>query len=620
MRAVSAKSRRRARPAPDSSAASPGDSSSAREFLLAAAGIAFLTVLTFWQVRTFDFVNYDDYKFVVENPHVTGGFTSENVRWAWQHPYSATGGPLTWMSHMADVELFGLSAGGAHLVNLVLHALSAVILLGVFRAMTGSLWRSAFVAALFAVHPLHVESVAWIAERKDVLSGLFWFASIGGYSWYVRKPGPARYAAVAVLFALGLLSKPMVATLPFVLLLLDVWPLQRIPLTREGRTRFAALLVEKLPLIALAVVAMLLTLAAQEEIGAVSSTDVISLRMRMANAVVSYVAYLGKTIWPVGLVPYYPYPLTIPIVTVILCAAVLAALTAGALALARRAPFVAVGWFWYVGTLVPVIGIVQVGGHAMADRFTYLPLTGIFIAVVWGVEVLARWSAATRRLAAASGVLVVLLCAAAAHAQSRHWRDGLALWEHTVSVDPGNARAQSNLGVALGGRHRDEEAIRAYRAAIRVEPGVPQTHHNLGLALEAVGRRNEAIEQYAEAVRLDPDYAKAHMQLANLLVQRGSTGEAVRHYLEAIRLAPGVALTRVNLAVTLGRSGRAPEAIPHIIEAVRLEPRNAQSRYFAGVLLMEAGRRAEAEKMLEETLAIEPSHAAARAALAYLRR
>jgi Flp pilus assembly protein TadD len=590
--------------------------SSERPYWLAVVGIALLTILTFAPVRGFEFVNYDDFEFTVENPRVAGGLTLENVRWAWQNPYSATGGPLTWMAHMLDVELFGVTPAGPHVVNLALHLASVLMLFTILRQLTGSTWRSAFVAALFGVHPLHVESVAWVAERKDVLSGVFWFAALGAYGWYVRRPGVGRYAAVAGFLILGLLSKPMVATLPFVLLLLDAWPLQRIALTRAGLERAPRLVAEKLPLIALAAVAMWLTLVAQEEIGAVSSATVVPIGTRAANAVVSYVEYLHKTVWPAELVPYYPYRRAIPALTLAGCAAVLIGLTVAAVFLARRAPFITIGWLWYVGMLIPVIGLVQVGGHAMADRFTYLPLIGIFIAIAWGIPQLLRPLDAKRRMLPAAAVVVIVALAATARAQSLHWRDGLALWEHTVRVDPLNARAHSNLGVVLAQQKRYEEAIRAYETALRLQPGVPQTHHNLGLVLEAIGRNDDASGQYAEAVRVKPDYAKAHMHLANLLAQRGSIEQAIQHYREAIRLAPEEPLTHVNLAVTFGRSGRPAEGVPHMREAIRLEPRNAQWRFFAGLMLSESGKIAEARVMFEEALAIDPNHTQAREALA----
>jgi protein O-mannosyl-transferase len=560
-------------------------------------------------------VHYDDFEFVVENRHVATGLTLENVRWAFENPYSATGGPITWLSHMVDVEIVGLDPGGHHVTSVVIHTLTAVLLLMVLHAATGSVYRSATVAALFAVHPLHVESVAWIAERKDVLSGLFWFATIGAYVGYVRRPGAWRYGAVVGLFVLGLLSKPMVVTLPFVLLLMDIWPLGRLPPERASAAAVGRLVFEKLPLLALGAVAIGLTLDAQRQIGAVSTLNAVALSDRLANAAIAYVAYLGKTAWPAGLIPYYPLPTSINWLAAGAAGAVFVALTAASVAAFRRAPYVAVGWLWYVGTLVPVIGLVQVGGHAMADRFTYLPLIGVFIALAWGALAILRRAEVPDRVTAAGALILVVALAVVARAQTSHWRDGVALWQHTVRVDPSNARAYSNLGAALAERNRLPEAIRAYEESIRLEPPFPQTLHNLGLALESAGRREAAAHRYAEALRVDPDYFQPRMQLAGLLAEAGRTDEAMQHYREAVRRHPNEPLARVNLAVGLGLSGRPSEALPHILEAIRLEPGSAQWRYFAGIMLAEAGRREEATAMLKTALEIDSDHAEAKDAL-----
>jgi protein O-mannosyl-transferase len=591
-----------------------------RALLGAAAGVALVTVLTFADVRHFDFVDYDDFEFVVENSHVATGLSLANLRWAFENAYSGTGGPLTWLSHMLDVEFFGLAAGGHHVTSLVLHTLSALVVLAALYAATGSTSRSAVVAALFAVHPLHVESVAWIAQRKDVLSGFFWFATTAAYIGYARRPGAWRYGSVVALFALGLMSKPMVVTLPFVLLLMDVWPLRRLPLDRAGVRQLRRLLFEKTPLLVLGAFVLILTLSAQQQLGAVSTLDAIPAGTRLANATVSYVAYLGKMFWPVGLIPYYPYRTSMSPAVVTAAAALLVALTIAALGMMRRAPFVSVGWLWYLGTLVPVIGLVQVGGHAMADRFTYLPLTGVFIALVWGLPVLLRRVGVPDRAMLLAAVLVIAACAVTARAQTRHWENGLALWEHTVRVDPDNARAYSNLGVVLAGRNRMTEAIRAYEEALRLHPGVPQTLYNLGFALESTGQADAAATRYAEAIRLAPDYLKPRMQLAGLLAQSGHINMSIEHYQEAIRFHPHEPLARVNLAVSLGRSGRPAEALPHMLEAIRLEPNSAQWRYFAGMMMVEAGRTREAVTMLESALQIDPGHAEARNALRALTR
>jgi tetratricopeptide (TPR) repeat protein len=543
-----------------------------------ALAIALVTVIVFWPVTSFDFVNYDDLEFLVENPHVATGLRADNLAWAFSNPYSGTGGPLTWISHMLDVEMFGMDAGWHHTTSLVLHLCNSLLLLAVLWKMTETRWPSALVAALFAIHPLHVESVAWVAERKDVLSTLFWLLTMLAYASYAKRPDWLRYAAVIGCFALGLLSKPMVATLPFVLLLLDIWPLGRWRLDEGFWTSARSLAMEKLPLFALAAISIVLTFSAQQNIGAVAAFETLPLRVRLSNAAVSYLAYLGKAIWPSGLVPFYPYRDSLPSLIVLASAGLLVLLTAAAIVVVRRAPYVTVGWLWYVGTLVPVIGIVQIGGHAMADRFTYIPLIGVFILIAW-----AGTAAASRaRLpnAAVAGAVAILIVAAGvvARGQVMHWKNGISLWQHTIEVSSGNARAHANLGVALAREGQRAEAIPEYQEALRLDPRSAETHNNLALALVADRKPEAALGHYLEAVRLKPDYANARTNLANLLDDQGRTAEAIDHYREAIRLEPSHVLARMNLAIALAKGGRISEAIAQLEAVLRLEPGNQDAR------------------------------------------
>jgi Tfp pilus assembly protein PilF len=561
-----------------------------RALILAAIGVAFVTILTFAPVRHFDFVNYDDLEFVAENPHVATGLTAANVRWAFTHPYTATGGPITWISHMLDVELFGLDPGAHHVTSLAIHLCNALLLLLVLWDMTGAVGRSAWVAALFAVHPLHVESVAWVAQRKDVLSTFFWLLTMWAYVAYARRPFdspliPAskderlaqgrplrRYVTVALLLTLGLMSKPMVATLPFVLLLLDVWPLQRLPLDRTWWGAARRLTLEKLPLFALAAASIALTFAAQREIGAVAGFDAVPLPLRLANAAVSYVAYIGRMFWPAGLAAFYPYRESVPPLVVAGCVLALAAATAAAIRARPRAPYATVGWLWYLGTLVPVVGIVQVGGHAMADRFTYVPLVGLFIVLAWGGAAVRARAGLSRASMTIAAMAAVLACAILARGQALHWQNGVALWEHATRVTRDNARAHANLGVSLARQGQLGPAIAEYREALRLEPGAADTHNNLALALVGARQPDAARAHYEEAIRVKPAYANAHTNLANLLDEQGRADEAIRHYREAIRLEPDHLLAHVNLAMTLARMGRAREAIPHLETALRINP------------------------------------------------
>jgi tetratricopeptide (TPR) repeat protein len=543
-----------------------------RALIVAGLGVAFITCLVFAPVRHFDFVTYDDLEFVAENPHVATGLTADNLRWAFANAYTGTGGPITWISHMLDVETFGLDAGAHHVTSLALHVCNSLLLLAILWRMTGAVGQSACVAALFAVHPLHVESVAWVAERKDVLSTLFWFLTLWAYVSYVRRPGVWRYAAVTTLFTLGLMSKPMLATLPFVLLLLDVWPLERLPLDRGFFAQAKALALEKLPLFVLAAGSIALTLAAQRQIGAVADFDTLPLRLRLSNAAVSYLAYIGRMFWPEGLAAFYPYREAVPLMTVMGCLVALVAITVAAILAVRRVPYVTVGWLWYVGTLVPVIGIVQLGGHAMADRFTYVPLVGLFVALAWSGAALLASAGVPRATVAGAAVFVVVACAIVARSQVLHWQSGIALWKHAIRVTRDNARAHANLGVALARDGQRQPAMAEYREALRIEPTMAETHNNLALALVEERRPEDALAHYQEAVRLKPDYPNAHTNLANLLDEQGRTEEAIRHYREAIRLKPDDVLARVNLAVTFGKAGGVDEAIAQLEIALRLNP------------------------------------------------
>jgi len=549
-------------------------------------GIALLTLAVFAPVVDFDFVNYDDLEFIIENPHVSTGITAGNIKWAFAHAYDGTGGPLTWISHMVDAQFVGLDAGAHHRTSLLLHVCNALLLFAVLNTMTRATGRSALVAALFAAHPLHVESVAWVAERKDVLSTTFWMLTMWAYVLYVRQPGIWRYLAMATLFALGLLSKPMVATLPFVLILLDVWPLERIDV-RDIYRRWAKavrspavtrLVLEKAPLFVLSVISIGLAFEAQREIGAIAAVDRLPIGSRVSNAIVSYFAYIDKMIWPVDLAAFYPYPLSFPPALIIGAALTLAVVSVCAILALRKFPYVTVGWFWYVGTLVPVIGLVQLGGHAMADRFTYIPLVGLFIIAAWGGAALLQHAGASGATRTVAAVALVAACAVAARAQVGYWQNGVALWEHATEVTRNNARAHANLGVALARLGQRGRAIVEYREALRIEPQYAEAHNNLGLALADDGQAPEALAHFQEAVRLNPAYANAHTNLANALDESGRSNEAIGHYREAIRLDSSHVLARINLAVALARAGRLEEAIVELEAALRLDPENTAVR------------------------------------------
>jgi tetratricopeptide (TPR) repeat protein len=576
------------------------------------------TAVVYAPVRQHEFVNFDDPQYVGENPAVSDGLTGHGVRWAFTTGQAGNWHPLTWLSHMADVERHGLDAGGHHLTSLLLHVASTLLLFGVLHGLTGALWRSAVVAALFAVHPLHVESVAWVAERKDVLSALLFFLTVWAYVRYVRRPRWTSYAVASVLFALGLMAKPMLVTLPFVLLLLDWWPLGRARVPSARRR----LLLEKLPLLGLALASSIVTLLVQQRAGAVKGFDALPLARRLANAVIAYVAYMAQTLWPTRLAAIYPYPSSIPGGRVAGALAILAAASLLAIRAARRYPYVPVGWFWYLGTLVPVIGLVQVGSQPMADRYTYIPLVGLFMVVAWGVpDLLARWAHRDLALGVAAA-LVIAGCTIAAREQVRYWRNSTALWEHAIAVTAENHRAQASLAHALAKQGRLDDAIEHYFEALRIKPGYAEAHNNLGLALADKGRAGEAIGHYFEALRALPDYGEAHNNLGVALTAEGRRGEAIRHFSEALRIDPAVAESHNNLGVALAREGRLDEAIRQFSEALRLRPAYAEAQKNLavayngiGAALADQGRAGEAIARYSGALRLRPDLVDARANL-----
>jgi tetratricopeptide (TPR) repeat protein len=614
---------------------------------LALAGV---TAFVYAPVRHHEFVNIDDPQYVADNPNVAGGLSWPAVKWAFTATHAGNWHPVTWLSHMLDVELFGLNAGRHHVTNALLHAANALLLFGLLQRTTGAQLRSACVAALFAVHPAHVESVAWIAERKDVLSTFLGLLALHCYHGYVRRPGGASYTAVLLLFASSLMAKPMLVTLPFLMLLLDFWPLARFAQVSRAR-----LVVEKLPLLALSVASSLVTLSVQAQAGAVKALDALPLARRLANAVVAYVAYVEQALWPSRLAVLYPYPRSLPGWQVAACAAILAATWFGALRMARRHPYLAFGWHWYLGTLVPVIGLVQAGIQARADRYTYLPLVGLFVAAAWGIpELPGRWRHRSVALGSAAA-LAVSSCAIAARAHVRHWTDSIALWEHALEATRENARAHANLAHALSkvGRHAD--AVPHYEAALRLQPDAADVHNNFGLSLANLGKTAEAISHHREAVRLDPVYAEALNNLGTALLEQAEPEEAVRHLAQAAALRPDLAAlrhnlaaglnalgvqraqqantaeaiaryrealsleadlleARVNLGRALGEEGRTDEAILELRAALRLQPGQPDVHYDLFVLLYRQGRTAEALLALEAALTLDPAHEPARRA------
>ncbi len=526
----------------------------------------------YWQIGGHEFLNYDDLAYVVDNPHVNSGLTWGNVKWAFARSHSSNWHPATWISHMIDCEIFGGEPRGHHMVNVAIHALNAVLLFLALRIMTGSLWRCLVVAALFALHPLRVESVAWLAERKDLLCGLFWMLSLLAYAMYVKRSSIAWYLVVLASFTLGLLSKPMIVTLPFVLLLLDIWPL--------GRKRLH--LLEKVPMLLLSAASAVITVLSQGSAGALYH---IPLTSRLANAVLSYMAYLWKTAWPVRLSVFYPHPVDLhpPGDTTWLwlaaaAAAVLLAVTFFLCRLRGRRPYVMVGWLWFLGTLVPVLGLVQVGRQAYADRYTYLPLIGICVAVVWALaELGARWRGWRTALSVAT-VAVLLVFMSLGRAQAARWRTSVTLFEHALKVTESNVLAHYNLGTAYLKMGEPARALPHLEAAVGILPEFADGHANLGAALLKLGRPTDAASHLSLALRYQPDNVEAHFNLGNLRLAERKLDSAARHYLEALRIEPEHVESHTNLGVVYAMQGELELAEEHFRTAIRLDPGHSGAR------------------------------------------
>jgi tetratricopeptide (TPR) repeat protein len=567
--------------------------------------LAVVTVLVYLPVQHHSFVSYDDPLYVTGNRPVQAGLTWAGAKWAFTTGHASNWHPLTWLSHMLDVQLFGASPAGPHMVNMFIHAANTVLLFIVLRRLTSALWRSALVAALFALHPLHVESVAWVAERKDVLSAFFFLLTLLMYARYVdgnprsstpdsqpstplaldpRLLGPAKrredgstldYCSALLFFALGLMSKPMLVTLPFVLLLLDYWPLRRLAIS-DWRLGIRHRIREKVPFFLLSALSCVVTFVMQRKNGDVQSLTKFPVSERIGNALVSYARYLGKTFWPADLAVFYPHPGHWPVAQVVFAAILVAGLCLGALWFGRRIPFAAMGWFWFLGMLVPAIGLVQVGSQSMADRYTYLPLIGIFIILSWGAaEVLARWRLPKAVIGIMAG-LAVVACAVRTEGQLRHWQDGESLFRYALAVTKGNFVAHNNLGNALMHEGRVDEAIAHYQKALAIQPDYDLAHNNLGFALFQKGELDEAIAHFQKALVIQPDLVAAHYQLGNALLQKGRVNEAVVHYQKALEIQPDFADGHVNLANALLQKKQVREALAHCRAALKFQPDNPE--------------------------------------------
>ncbi len=571
------------------------------------------TVFVYWPVRHHDFVEYDDGPYVKSNPKVQAGLTVDGVRWAFQTTHGGNWHPVTWLSHMLDCEWFGVSAGEHHLTNLFFHVCNALLLFGVLRCMTGTVWRSGLVAALFALHPLHVESVAWVAERKDVLSTCFFLLTVWAYAVFVERSkvqspkSKVFYGLSLVFFALGLMSKPMLVTVPFVFLLLDYWPLGRIRFEgtdKRGRS-LLPLFQEKLPYFLLSGLCCCVALWSQHRAGAVSSFDAVPLGPRLANAVVAYGRYLGKTFWPDNLAVFYPPP---PdgwsFGQVVVVGALILLITALAILRARKEPCFVTGWFWYLGTLVPVIGLVQVGEQSLADRYSYIPLIGIFVCLAWGLAILANHPRVGRTAVVAATVGALAMSAVLARFQVGRWRNTDTLFSHAAKVTVNNHVAYGNLGLYFADEGNLKVGGALSHAALRIAPRSGQVQNNLGLLLEKQGWLAEAAGHYLAAQRAHPGLAESYNNLGAVYIKQGRLTDALDQLREALRLQPDSADIRYNLGLALSLNDQPEEARVQLETALRLRPDFAKAHYQLGIVMAKLRDTAAAQEHLHRALAL----------------
>ena len=506
------------------------------------------------QALDFDFVLLDDDVYVTNNPHFSRGLRSEGIKLAFTRSHGGFWIPLTWMSYMLDSQLYGMKPAGYHLTNILFHILNTLLVFTVFKKMTGDVWPSGFLAALFAVHPVHVESVAWVAERKDLLFAFFWLLTMWGYLHYVKRPGIKRYWPVLLLFSAGLMAKPMIVTLPFVLLLLDYWPLKRFQIQKSSQANanqmpisVARLVLEKIPLLILAVCVSILTYTQQKAFGNITAAKTFPIVERVANALVSYAKYIAQMIWPRDLTVLVPYPDAWPFWQVVGSCLLLAIVSGLAIKYLRKHPYLLVGWLWYLGTLVPVIGIIQFGAQPMADRYTYMTFIGLYIMIAWGIPaLLGNWRYKKNVLALATAIILVALTIGA-RTQTAYWTNSVELFSHAIEVTRGNFLAHRNLGLALSYRGKLDEGYEHFKKALRINPKSARCHNDIGTYFMLKGQYGDSISYFKQALYLQPNFPKAHNNLGLVLMAKKNYAEAAGHFQAALRADPTFKSARHNL-------------------------------------------------------------------------
>jgi len=595
-----------------------------RQKLIVYIVLTIVTFSVFWQVNRFDFVNFDDQAYIIQNSSIQNGITPDGLRWAFSTKYFGLWNPLVWLSLMADYRLFGLNAGGYHLNNLILHLLSTLLLFWLLNRMTGTIWKSAFVATFFALHPLHVESVAWISERKDVLSAFFWMLTLCLYVYYTERPAAGRYAAVLLCFICALMSKPMVVTLPVIMILLDYWPLKRFEF-QKGRLP-SLILKEKLPFFILSAILVFLTLYSPDTPGIKNNPDLqrIPLLSGLSNAPVAFVTYLGKTFWPHDLTIFYPFPEHIPLRQVLAASFLIIMASITFIILAKRRPPLFVGWFWLIITIAPVIGIIQISlstPYAMADRYHYLPSIGIAILLAWGIPALTGHTYAGKIIAVTTAIVFLALTSVLSWKQCGYWQNSISLWTHALNVTGDNYVARCNRGAVYSDSGRYQLALEDYNMAVKLQPLNFQTYYNRGNIFNKLHLDQEAIENYNEAIRLKSDYADAYYNRGTVYNHHGRYQSAIEDFNKVISLKKNYADAYNNRGAVYFKLGQYQQSLLDFNEAIRLKPDDADAYNNRGGIRFRLGQYQSAIDDFNTAIHLKPDNADAirNRKLAYLK-
>jgi tetratricopeptide (TPR) repeat protein len=591
-----------------------------RVVVLTCALLALVTFAVYWRVQDNDFINFDDNVYITENSRVLSGLSWPDVKWAFTARLPGYLHPLTWLSHQLDCQLYKNWAGGHHLTSVAIHVANALLLLLFLWRTTRLAWRSAFVAAVFALHPLHVESVAWIAERKDVLCGLFFFLTLHAYVSYAKKRAPFYYVLTLLFFVAGLLSKPMIVTLPFVLLLIDIWPLRRLEFgAGKGKAKYSStvlrLIGEKLPFLLLAIVWSVITLVIAKKSGGFARMEILGIGTRIVNAVVSYAIYVWQTFWPQNLALFYPYSSHLPWLTVLATFALLVLISVIFIKQRSSSPFLIVGWLWFLGMLLPVTGVFQIGAQPRADRYTYLSQTGLIFALTWAVCDLANSWPRRRALLTGTAAIALSLLAWRTWDGISVWHDSESVWRNALAVTTANYTAHVQLCDALLRKGRIDEAIAEAEIGLQIQPNSAEGHSNLAIALSKKGDMEKALLHFERAVKLKPNRPKLHYNIAAVLAEKGRLDEAISHYEQELQIQPEFAEAHNNLGTALLRKGRLDDALLHFEQAITANPQLAKVYYNAATVLVQKGRSREAVDFLQKTLQLDPGNSEARVEL-----